>query len=77
MSTKFITDTGNIGFYRKVFNIVKNWKQTKFESCMAVARAFGRFFVILSGAGCFWAISDYFMIYTIIRFIFSMYIRTI
>ena len=62
MPTKFITDKV---FADKVYNIVKNWKQTTFKSCMTGASAFGWFLVILSGAGWFWAISDNFMIYTI------------
>ena len=33
--------------------------------CKADVNAFGQFLVILPGAGWFWAISDYFMIYTI------------
>ena len=63
MATKFINDKVFTG---KVFNIVKNWKQNRSSrACIAGASAFGWFFVILSGAGWFWAISDYFMIYTI------------
>ena len=47
-----------------LFNIVKNSNQAKFKSCMADASAFGWFLVVLPDAGWFWAISDYFMIYT-------------
>ena len=46
-----------------LFNIVRYWNQTMFKSCMA--GAFDWFFVILPGVGWFWAISDYFMIFTI------------
>ena len=48
-----------------LFNIVKNWNQTKFKSCKAGVSAFGWFLVILPGAGWFCAISNHFMIYTI------------
>ena len=48
-----------------LFNVVKNWNQTTFKSCMAGVSAFGWFLVILPSAGCFCAISDYFMICTI------------
>ena len=47
-----------------LFNIVRYWNQSTFKSCMAGASAFGWFLVILPGVGWFWAISDYFMIYT-------------
>ena len=59
-----------------LFNIVKNWNQTTFISCMEGASAFGWFLVILSGAAWFWAISDYFMIYTNPYDLFFNYIRT-
>ena len=37
------------------------------------ASAFGRFLVILHGVGWFWAISDYFMIYTIYLIYFFIF----
>ena len=48
-----------------LFNIVRNWNHTTFKSYMAGTGPFGWFLVILSGVGWFWAISNYFMIYTI------------
>ena len=40
---------------------------------MVDASAFGRFLVIPIGVGWFWAISDYFMIYTIWFMIYAIY----
>ena len=60
-----------------LFNIVKNWNRTTFKSCKVALSAFGWFLVIPSSSGWFWAISDYFMIYTIYIIYFSNYIRTI
>ena len=42
-----------------------------FKSSKAGVSAFGWFLVILPGTGWFWAISDYFMIYTIYMIYFS------
>ena len=49
-----------------LFNIIRNQLSMKptFKSCMTGACAFGWFFVILPGIGWFWAISDYFIIFT-------------
>ena len=60
-----------------LFNIVKNWNRTTFKSCKVGLSAFGWFLVIPPSSGWFWAISDYFMIYTIYIIYFSNYIRTI